>query len=276
MSNPKLPVWATVRQAYAAVREQSHVLAKIAQRWGIAAAAGLALGVWLVGALPPDQFPTKERVAMMTSLPVLILGLGAYVIIVRWHRLVVQSLTAEQTRPGAVGSGVLYFARAMFLIAVGVCVALVGSLLPITLTRKLLEGDAQWIFAAVVTAMAITAALALLARLCLILPAGAVQDYSVTLRRSWSLTNGNTMRMLAGSALASGPAVVMNFVINAAARASETTARDATAIGLVTVFSLVLAIIAGVIQAGFLSYAYMFFTGRGGIVSQPPSVPEGH
>jgi hypothetical protein len=212
---------------------------------------------------------------MMTSLPVLILGLGAYVIIVRWHRLVVQNLTAEQTRPGAVGSGVLYFARAMFLIAVGVCVALVGSLLPITLTRKLLEGDAQWTFAAVVTAIAITAALALLARLCLILPAGAVQDYSVTLRRSWSLTNGNTMRMLAGSALASGPAVLMNFVVNAAARASETTARDATAIGLVTVFSLVLAIIAGVIQAGFLSYAYMFFTGSGGIVRQPPLAPEG-
>ncbi len=268
MSNPKLPVWATVRQAYAAVREQSHVLAKIAQRWGIAAAVGLAFGVWIVRASPPEQFPTNERVAMMTSLPVLILGLGAYVIIVRWHRLIVQNLTAEQTRPGAFGSGILYLARAMFLTAIGLCVALVGSLLPITLTRKLLDGDAQWTFAVAVTATAITAALALLARLCLILPAGAVRDYSLTLRRSWSLTKGNTMRMLAGSALASGPAFVMNFVINAAARASETTARDATAIGLVTVFSLVLAIIAGVIQAGFLSYAYTFFAGRGGIVSQ--------
>jgi hypothetical protein len=50
MSNPKLPVWATVRQAYAAVRAQSSTLANIAQRWGIAAAVGLAFGAWMIPA----------------------------------------------------------------------------------------------------------------------------------------------------------------------------------------------------------------------------------
>lgn len=274
MSNPKLPVGATVRLAYSAVHARSPALGHVAARWGIAAAIALALGVLLVQSTPPEQFPATERAAAMTSLAVLVLGLGAYMIIVRWHRLLVQNLTAEQTRPGAFGGGVLYFARAMFLTAVGLSVAVAGSLVPITLTRKLVDGDARWYLAAGLTALAVAAALALLARLCLILPAGAVGDFTVTLRKAWTLTQGNTLRMLAGSALASGPAIAMNFVANAAARASETAASDATAIAGLAIISLVLAIVAGIVQAGFLSYAYIFFAGGAAAPAQPGTRSE--
>jgi hypothetical protein len=270
MSTRKLPVLATVRQAYAATREQAHLLAQIAQRWGVAAAVGLAVGALLVAGSPADRGSPGERASLLTGFSALILVLGAYVIVVRWHRLIIRSSTVEETRQGAVGGGVLYFARGTFLTVVGLLVAVTGSLLPITLTRNVVTGDARWYFAVVVTSLAITAALALLARLSLILPAGAVGDHSVTLKRSWSLTRGNTPRMLAGSALSSGPAIVANFIANGAARASETAIQDSTAIAVLTILSLTLAIVAGVIQAGFLSYAYLSFTG----MNQPGATPE--
>lgn len=277
MSTPKLPVQSTVRQAYAATREQLHVLAQIAQRWGLAAGIGLALSAWLASTLPRDRIPVAERAATFTALPVLILALGAYVIIVRWHRLLVQNLSVEQTAREAFGGGLLYLARATYLTVIGLSVAVAGSLLPITLTRNLLDGDARRIFAVSITALAVMAALALLARLSLILPAGAVGDYSITLWRSWSLTRGNTLRMLAGSALASGPAILTDFAINASTRAAETVARDVTAIGILTIVSFILAIVAGVIQAGFLSYAYLFFTTdrSPGAIDQPPVTQSG-
>ncbi len=111
----------------------------------------------------------------------------------------------------------------------------VGGLLPISLTRDWIVGDAaRWWFALGCVVSASAAALLVVSRLSLVLPAGA------TFGRPWALTRGNALRILAGSALSSGPVFVVDIVLNAFLEALPNMSAGVPSLVAVLILSLVL------------------------------------
>jgi hypothetical protein len=232
----------------------------------------LGVSYWLVMA-GRDDVPVWERLTPLdlaltiTSLSDLIVFAAAYTIVVRWHRMIILGAAAADTRRASLSRAFLYFARALFLSCSGVSIALIVGLLPVSLSHGLVPPDIRWYLAlATVTGGALLAML-LIGRFSLVLPAAAIGDAAMTLRRSFTVTRGHSWRILGGSLLSSGPALFLNFLTNAIARSSETIQSELTPLIAGIVLSLLLIVVAAVIQAGFLSYAYLFFVRR----SEPPA-----
>jgi hypothetical protein len=265
MTTTKLPVWATVRATYRSVKEHSEALAVLSRGTATAAAVAVGLSFGAVQLLLADErrgsefleLPAGERVAAYTSLATLVILFGLFVIIVRWHRMIVQGVPPGATRPRATRAAMLYFARSLLLGMIGVAVGLVCGMLPVALSRSLPIPDdiGRWLTVASI-AGGVLAALLTVGRLSLILPAGAVGDYHVTMRRAWQLSRGNSWRILAGSLLASGPVFIANIVLNGLIDALPSMSASVPSLLAMLTLSLLLFVVTAVVQASFLSYAY--------------------
>lgn len=266
----KLPVLATVARSYGFARGNLPAIGLLARRWAIAAAIAFALSWLLVRqAFQADAEPgfepatLNDRVAAMTSLSVLIALVATYVIVVRWHRILIQGLSPAETQRHALSGGMLYFARGFLLGGIGLIIGIAG-LFPAALMRGLaLPEEAKPIVVGLSFGSAAVAALLVVSRLSLVLPAGAVGDFAMTFRRSWILTRGNSWRIFLGSLLASGPAIAVNLALNGLLEQTTRGPNDAVALTIGIAFSIILTVIAAVIQASFLSYTYLHFTRSG-------------
>lgn len=262
----KLPVLATVAATYRSVRERAAGLALLSRGTAIAAGVAFALSYGVVQVLSGhedsgfQQAPVGERVAAMTSLSVLIVTIGLFMIIVKWHRMIVRDIPSVATRGRVTRAALLYLARGLLLGAFGFAIALLCGLVPVALARGLaIASDVRWWMTLACIMTGIAAALVVTGRLSMVLPAGAVGDYHVTLSRSWALTRGNSWRIVVGSLLSSGPAFVVNIALNGLIDAMPRMSGSVTSLLIATMFSLVLFVVTAIIQASFLSYAYRFF-----------------
>lgn len=276
----KLPVLAIVRAAYGSVQTYGDALLSLARGTAIAAGVIALLSLGFVQLLLSDETegaaflaaPPEERAAAYMSLAMAVASLGLFLIIVRWHRMIVRDLPPTETRGKVVGAALLYFARGVLLGSMGFGIAMVVGLLPATWVRELgLAPDVRWVFVAVWVAGSIGAAVLAVSRLSLILPAGAVGDYYVTMSRAWDLTRGNSWRILGGSVLASGPVMLANIALNGAIDGFPTMNASVPALVGAQVLSLLLFSVAAIVQASFLSYAYRFLTDQ---VRQTPLALE--
>jgi hypothetical protein len=265
MTTTKLPVWATVRATYRSVKEHAGDLALLSRGTATAAFVAVVLSYGAVQLLLSDErrggefleLPAGERVAAYTSLATLVILFGLFVIIVRWHRLIVRDVEPGSTRPRATRAAMLYFARGLLLGAIGGAIGIVCGLLPVTLSRGFpIPEDVRWWLTFASVAAAAIVALLTVGRLSLILPAGAVGDYHVTMGRAWQMSRGNSWRILAGSALASGPVLVVNIVLNGFIDALPSMSADVASLLTMLTLSLLLFVVTAVVQASFLSYAY--------------------
>lgn len=266
----KLPVLAILRATYGSIRAHSDALPTLARGTAMVAAVAAALSVASVQLILSDEqeaaaflaSPPGERAAAYTSLASFVVLLGLFLIIVRWHRMIVRDVAAAETRRKVAGAAVLYFARGVLVTWIGVTIALIVGLLPLTWARDLgMPSDVRWVFSIGWIAAVIIGALLIVGRLSLILPAGAVGDYHVTMSRAWELSRGNGWRILTGSILASGPAVLANFALNGLMDALPTTNASVPALVAALVLSLLLFVVTAIVQASFLSYAYRFLAG---------------
>lgn len=209
-----------------------------------------------------DEFlsmPAGERLAAYTSLAMLVVLFGLFVIVVRWHRMIVRDIAPDATRLKATRAAMLYFARGLLLSAIGGAIGIVCGLLPVTLMRRLPIPDdvGGWLTVASIMG-GILAALLTVGRLSLILPAGAVGDYHVTMRRAWQMSRGNSWRILGGSVLASGPVFVVNIVLNGLIDALPSMSASVPSLLAMLTLSLLLFVVTAIVQASFLSYVYRF------------------
>lgn len=268
MTTEKLPVWATVRATYRSVTEHIGALVLVSRGTATAAVIAAVLSYGAVQLVLTDErradeflnMPAGERVAAYTSLAMLVVLFGLFVIVVRWHRMIVHDMAPDATRPRATRAALLYFARALLLGAIGGAIGIVCGLLPVTLMRRLPIPDdvGGWLTVASIMG-GILAALLAVGRLSLILPAGAVGDYHVTMRRAWQMSRGNSWRILAGSVLASGPVFVVNIVLNGFIEALPSMSASVPSLLAMLTLSLVLFVVTAVVQASFLSYVYRYF-----------------
>jgi hypothetical protein len=269
MTTKKLPVWATVRATYGSVKEHAEALALLSRGTAATALAATVLSYAAVQLILTDErrgeeflsLPIGERLAAYTSLPVLIVSVGVFIIIVRWHRMIVRDMTPGETRRWARRAALLYFARGLLLGAIGGAIGIVCGLLPVALMRGLPIPDdvGRWLTVASIVG-AVLAALLIVGRLSLILPAGAVGDYHVTMRRAWQMSRGNSWRILAGSALASGPVIVVDVLINGFVEALPSMSGNIASLLAMLTLSLLLFVLTAIVQASFLSYAYKFLS----------------
>lgn len=269
MTSKKLPVWAIVRDTYRSVGEHADALGALSRGTATAATIALVLSFAAVQLILSDErrgaafleLPAGERVAAYTSLAMLMVFIGLFVIIVRWHRMIVRDLAPRATRSGATRAALLYFARSLLLGSLGVSIGVVCALVPVTLTRGLpLSEDVRWWITVAFVVGGIVAALVTVGRLSLILPAGAVGDYHVTMGRAWHMSRGNAWRILAGSVLASGPVFFVNVVFNGFIEALPSMSANVASLLAMLTLSLLLFVLTAIVQASFLSYAYRFLS----------------
>jgi hypothetical protein len=124
----------------------------------------------------------------------------------------------------------------------------------------MVAGDLQHAVTGAIFAVGIFLALLLAVRVSLILPAAAVSDYGMTMARSYALTRGNSLRLLAGTALCAGPAVALSILVRGLNRASDAQAVDVTQLIALTVVATLMLCAAAIVQASFLSFCYLHFT----------------
>lgn len=288
MATAKLPVLATVGKAYRAVFSHTAELWLIARSWAVAAGVALALSAVLMNFAPEDAvrhsqgiepIPVGAKVAAMTGLSALILSFGVFAIVVRWHRMVIRDLTPADNKRRAMSRGFLYLARSLLLAWGGMAFAMIMGLLPITLSRDLpLTAEQRPFLAGAFILAAIILSMLGIWRFSLILPGGAVEDHAMTLRKSWEATRGNSWRMLGGTMLSAGPAVLANMAFNGSLEYLPKTSANFFVLTLNIALSLALVVFTAVIQASFLSYAYLFFVGGSAstaddhIVHAPPAL----
>lgn len=259
-----------VADAYRFVFDHLPQLARLCSGW-----LGLALILFIVflvlftrliesGTPSGERFqalPLDSQVGAIVGVPSLVLILAVPLIIVAWHRVII-----KQVRPSIfpipLGGALLYLARTLLIGLIWPLTVGVVGLLPIVYIGKL-SLDANLILALKITVIAAAAVLGALvtARLLLVLPAGAVGDWSVTLAKSWHLTSDNGLRLVLGFILAAAPLFAINAATNIFVHAIEDQAVALRSAIAVMVVSALLTLAAALIEATFLSFAYLFFTG---------------
>jgi hypothetical protein len=134
------------------------------------------------------------------------------------------------------------------------------AFVPLVFVKGMVRGDLQHTVAGAIFAAGIILALLLAVRVSLILPAAAVSDYRMTMSRSFALTRGNSMRLLAGTALSAGPAVALSILVRGLDGATDAQAGDVPQFIALTVVATLLLCGAAIVQASFLSFCYLHFT----------------
>jgi len=205
-----------------------------------------------------EMTPQLQASAMM-AMPFLAVALASPAIIVAWHRVIIRDAAASLL-PAPIGAAFLYFVRAILIgLILPLTVGLVG-LLPIVYVGKMaIDPNLKFAVEAGLVAGAAILGLLITARLLLVLPAGAVGDWSVNFAKSWRLTAGNSWRMAAGFLLAAAPLVAVNVATNLFFSAVQDAAVAPSAAIVVLTLSIVLSLATAILEASFLSLAYIFF-----------------
>jgi hypothetical protein len=248
---PLLPFWRTVGRAYAAPFVNFGSLVRAASLWVLLLTPVLLAISWFLAPLYTSLGDMSKaepvELQLLSILPQLVMVPAVASIAVAWHRLIL-----SQERPAG---AYLRFDRsvwlyAAFLLAVELLfIALIN--LPEVIASVRGTGLPLWI-SGVGFVLAITLAF-IIGRLSLVLPPIALGRTDIGLGDAWRATQGNTWRLFWGPIVCLILLVVPAVLVFILAGAGRTT----TAIAL-TVMDLI-AILAGVIGVGFLSFAYQHF-----------------
>ena len=290
----KLPVWATVKLAYAAFFGNFGTLLKLALPWlllvgGLTYLSMSMMVPWQTAALEAmkaEQRPPSQPWQMLAASwsQVLITLIAGAIIAVAWHRLLLlgerPALMLNPVRP-AVWRYVGALCAMMLLMAIPLLLFILPAMLffrPDFLDPSTL-GEAHPIapspgFIVLMVAGYITTfivAFYVSSRLMLALPARAVGDNNLNFRTILNRTKGNTWRVIGGLVACSFPAMllvqvsILSFLEFPKPGIPHGIPNDAQHVfgNLAIMFSVLTAymLLVSMIYIGFLSYAYRHFFG---------------
>lgn len=221
-SYPKLPLWRTIRLSYSDYFQHFRDVLRISGFWlaitaMFDAATGWMQASWMAHVL------TNPRARLDLALPVemTVLGnidsaavaLASVSIAVAWHRLLLLD-----ERPGRSGGNLVTSAPWLYVgAAIIICLLAAIPFLVLLLamwafgwtpaSSETIEPQTPFLIAAAVAAYA--AGIAILLRLCLLLPACATGDLTLTIRGAWRRSRGNSWRLFWGIAACIAPSVVI-------------------------------------------------------------------
>jgi hypothetical protein len=229
---PKLPLWDTIGSAYSTYFHNFLDVLLICWFWFVVVAPLMALGNWLqLSWLARTMAQLRQGVRPQgTDLWLsLLIGYGGGLlfmaagisIAVAWHRRVI---LGEQTRFSAsnavtgsfwryIGVGILIGLVAIIPMVLGL---LVVTVFLIPLSSHAIPGSQHMgiiVLIALVILFVYLMSITVMLRLCLLLPARAVGDLSVTFKQAWRRLRGNTWRIFWGIlACTVPPALIIEIV----------------------------------------------------------------
>lgn len=181
MAGP-LPLSPLIEAAYGRLFGNLGVFMRIALAW-----TGVSVGLLIVlGILAPQAWdgPGGNLIAAAT-------GAGTAI---AWHRFVLREERRAFANPNTLAR---YVVQGFVAVLPGAAILLVGTPVIAILLRGLGDRAGAAVITAVIILLAIAGA-AVAVRLFLVLPAVAIGDRSMTLRRSWAATRGQAIPILIG------------------------------------------------------------------------------
>jgi hypothetical protein len=236
----QLPVLRIISQAYRAPFENAAALLHASWLWLLLMAPIMFLFHWVTWSwLPqPPQAPGIQTSLIAWADCVITLPFLSS-IAVAWHRLVLRGeLVRFSLRLGSVVW--TYFITSLILETVPRIWGVAANILPLPLLLVL------W-----------AVSLVLATRMSVILPAVAVQRYDVSWKRVWAATRWNTWRLVYGTVLCAGPLIITGAIFWSVFGSPTVEGRLSYALRETT-YVLVGAIL-GIVEVGFLSFAYRWF-----------------
>lgn len=271
-ANPGLPLGPTIRLAYASYFRHFGDVLRISALWlslmaVLNAAAGWMEAAWITHVManpaPQPNLSEPMEMALLDNISSVVLALAAVSIAVAWHR----RLLLDEP-PGRSGGNIGTLGLWRYIaVTIVVCVVAAAPTLAILL--------AIWAFGwmpiaddviapqtpVLITALlvACVAGIVILLRLCVLLPANATGNSTLTVKGAWRLSRGNIWRLFWGIVACSLPplllvGLVFVGMILLPAADSLYRAQWAVASAIATCCWL----IAWPIWIGFLSHAYRY------------------
>ena len=191
-TNPRLPLWSTVRRSYASYVLSFGAVLRIARPWLVLCALlpAPAMALRMAG-----QFGPAGTTAI-TIMEHLVVSLAGVSIAVAWHRHLILNQAAGPSVSNVLSSNLWRFTAAAVLMGL-------LAWLPILLTALLPEPrfpgaitGGEWITFALPALLVRLVIVALICRLCLALPMNAINAHGLGLSASWRATRGNLMRLM--------------------------------------------------------------------------------
>lgn len=230
---PKLPLWDTIGAAYSTYFRNFLDVLLISWFWLVVVAplmvlAGWMQFSWMAGTMAElQQGAPPQTTYLWVALPIgygvnlLVMAAGVS-IAVAWHRRVILGehtrLSVSNVASGSfwryVGVGILICLIAFIPMILGFLL-LIAFLAPFS-SHAIPGGQHLGMIALIVPVMILLylTGITVILRLCLLLPARAVGDLSVTFTRAWKRTHGNTWRMFWGTVACALPPVLILEIVS--------------------------------------------------------------
>jgi hypothetical protein len=213
----------------------------------------------------------ERMIGLLLAGPLALVSIpGTVSIVVGWHRRIIQGLIPTGPFPVSGRAILAYLGRG----ALAFGIPIIPYVLSLAALRTAFPGATQeggvasvlvygWIFVGLVAASLVAM------RLSVMLPAIAVGDRSITLRRAWSITKGNTWRLFLGAFVAALP-------FSAAGKICEKIAdspalADSAWVALPMAVGILVEMMSYAAVAGFFSLVYVQL--RQALDDAPPADP---
>ncbi len=228
--DPKLPLWPTIRLSYASYFRHFGDALRISAFWLLMmamldAAIGWMQATWMTHVManpsPQPNLSEPMEMAVMADIGSVALAFAAVSIAVAWHR----RLLLDE-KPGRSGGNIVSGALWRYIaVAIVVCViaalpvlAVVSVIWLFGLTPAPDDAIAPQTPALLAAIMAAyIAGIVILLRLCLLLPANATGNITLTVKDAWRGSRGNFWRLLWGSVACALPPLLLVGIVFAGA-----------------------------------------------------------
>ena len=284
-ARPKLPVWPTVRDAFATI--PAHWLSVVRIFWAWTVVWGILITLWFLTfplraflrlEVPPSsEFVTPGPAFFLTlvALAVALFVVGFLALAstaVAWHRLILLGEVPPVLYLGLGGPVLRYLGRLLLiglsalpilLLCVVLLWPLVHHLAPMP-TSFSPPSFRQIVTHSVLTLVVPLPAAVVLAQLSISLPAVAI-GRPMTLSEAWESTAGTTLRLLGGAVLIYLPSYAFGLAIQRAAWSLRWLPGDSLVITATLFFlaNVLVGFVVAVAAIGFLSLSYRVLVGTG-------------
>jgi hypothetical protein len=287
-ARPTLPVWQTVREAFATVPGQWQAVVRIFWAWLAIEGALLVLlfRTFPLRTLPPIGTPPSPESLVLPS-PGFFLTAALLVVVsllafsstaVAWHRLILLGEQPPAVYLGLGGTVMRYLGRCLLIGLVALPIVLLcamlllpfvafrlGDILPAPPAPFVRPSLGHILVLSIVNLVVLLPALLVISRLAISLPGIAI-GHPMTLREAWQRTAGNAGRLLGGTLLVYVPSSAIGLALQLATWPPRWPPGGNLLPAVLLNF--LVGFLVAVAAIGFLSLSYRFLVG-GGQPGQP-------
>jgi len=219
----KLPLWRTIRLAYATFFEHFGDGLRIAAIWLPPVAILAAIGGWLQAVLLAEVTASpRPQIDLSQPAHLLMLGyalnllqtIAAVSSAVAWHRMLLSKEQPTASSGRNIATRLFWrYVGASLLIGLLAAIPPAAVLVPMAALDLLPAAGRTPPAEIAVIALAYAVSIVLVMRLSLLLPARAIGDLTLSLKDAWQRTRGNVLRLLLGIAVcALAPFAIVDII----------------------------------------------------------------